>query len=181
MAEFSFSLETVKHPPFENDPPVKFNIPAKTLGLVYAIIAAILLVFAGLGALITLVFGGLGAAADATSGNGLGFIGLIVRLISIVLEVVGYAMVAWGGYKMFQLNHDGRGMAMVGLFVLVVGSLVGVFASLSVLILFGLIAWAIGTAVTFIFYYLLVISRFPDEAPLVAGGGSNAGAPPPSA
>jgi hypothetical protein len=179
LAEIAFNLETVKHPPFENDPPVKFNIPAKTIGLVYCIIGAILLVFAGLGALLTLVFGGIGTAINVTNGGSP--VGFIIRLVSIVIAVVAYAMIAWGGYRMYQLDHGGRDMVLLGIFALVVSGFIGAFGSLSVLIVAGLIFWAISTAVTFIFYYLIVISRFPDEAPLVAGGGSNAGAPPPSA
>ena len=38
------TLETLVHPPFENDPPVKLNISAKIIGLVAAILAAIGLV-----------------------------------------------------------------------------------------------------------------------------------------
>ena len=43
------SMETLYHPPFENDPPVKLNISAKTLGLVLAILYAIFALFSLIG------------------------------------------------------------------------------------------------------------------------------------
>ena len=181
MAEIAFNLETVKHPPFENDPPVKFNIPAKTIGLIYGILAAIGLVFLGLFGIIGLLIGGALTAVSVASGNATGPLYFIVSLVHLVISIVAYAMIAWGGYKMYQLDHSGRDMVCLGFFVLVVSNLVGILTSLSpVGLIAGLIGWIISTAITFIFYYLIVISRFPDEAPLVAGGGS-AGAPPPSA
>lgn len=172
------SLETLHHPPFENDPPVKLNIPAKTIGLVYAIIAGIALVFAGIFGLIGLVLGGAIAAAGAAVGVSTGPLFFVGSLIRLVISIIGYGMVTFGGWKMYNLDHDGRTMAENGLLVLVIGSLVGVIASFSVAgIIFGLIGWVIGTAITGIFWYLLVISRFPDEAPLTGGGGGYT--PPP--
>ena len=166
------SMDMLLHPPFESDPPVKFNINAKTLGLIYAILA-------GLGALFGLV-GVFAVFGLSALGAVLGVTQIFVLLVAgAIIGEIGTIMVAWGGYQMYQEQLDGKRMAILGLAVRVLGGLVGAVGGLSAAGIFG---WIVGTAVTFCFYYLVVISRFPGEVPLVTtGGGIPGGTPPPPA
>jgi hypothetical protein len=178
-----YNLETLNHPPFENDPPVKLNIPAMTLGLVYAIVATIALVVLGFLGLLGLLLGGfLTAGAVALGGGGSPVLFFLLSAVRLVIQCIGYGFVALGGYRMYQGDKEGRSRAELGIFILVVGGLFGVLATFNPFsIIFGLFFWAFSTAVIFCFYYLLVISRFPDEAPLVAGGVAPPPPPPPPA
>lgn len=160
------SMETLYHPPFENDPPVKLNISAKTLGLVLAILYAIFALFS--------LFGILGAVGIAALGTALGVRQILVLVvIGAVIAAVGDILVAWGGYKMYQLDIDGKRLVIMGLALSVAASVVGAIGAESP---GGIIASII---INGIIYYLVIISRFPSDAPLVTSGG--AGAPPPPA
>jgi hypothetical protein len=163
------SVDMLLHPPFESDPPVKFNINAKTLGLVYAILAGIGALFGLVGVFATFGLSALGAALGVTQI-------FILVVAGAVIGEIGTIMVAWGGYQMYQDKPEGKRMAILGLAVRVLGGLVAAVGGLNP---FGLFAWIVGTAVTFCFYYLVVISRFPGEQPLVASGGMTGGTPPP--
>jgi len=158
-------METLYHPPFENDPPVKLNIPAKTLGLVLAILYAIFALFS--------LFGILGAVGIAALGTALGVHQiLILVVVGAIIAAIADVLVALGGYKMYQLNIDGKRMVIMGLALSVLASIVGAIGAENPA---GIIASII---INGIIYYLVIISRFPNDAPLVASGG--AGAPPPS-
>ena len=165
------SMDTLLHPPFESDPPVKFNVPAKTLGLVYAIVGAVLALFGLAGVFATFGLSALGAALGVSQ------IFILVVAGAIIGEI-GTIMVAWGGYQMYQEKPEGKRMVILGLAVRVLGGLVSAVGALNP---FGIFAWIIGTGVTFCFYYLVIISRFPGEQPLVASGGVTGGTPPPPA
>jgi hypothetical protein len=154
--------QTLLHPPFESDPPVKFNIDAKILGLVYAILA-------GIGALIGLVAipaaFGLGAIASAL---GMQQIVILIGLGAVVSEI-GTILIAWGGWKMYQLQPEGKNMVIYGLGIHIVAGLITALGSLNP---FSLVGWIVGSLITFVFYYLVIISRFPGEAQLAPGGWS---------
>ena len=161
-----FSMETLYHPPFENDPPLKLNISAKTLGLVLAILYAIFALFSLIGIPLALA----GSAILAASGyHGIAFLIVIGAVVAAIADV----LVAWGGYKMYQLDADGKRLVIMGLALSVVASIIGAIGTASP-------GGVIGTLIiNAIIYYLVIISRFPSEAPLVTAGG--AGAPPPPA
>jgi hypothetical protein len=159
-----WNVDTLMDPPFMKDPPVKINVPAKTLGLVYAILGGIGAFF---GALAILGFMGLSAAANVAGVlGGLYWLGLLGAVVSLA----GTAMAAWGGYQMYQEKREGKRTAVLGLAINVVGNLIGALGG------FGdIFGWIVSTAIAFVLYYLVLISRFANEPPVVAtnaGGGS---------
>jgi hypothetical protein len=142
-------MDELLSPSFMKDPPVKLDIPAKTLGLVCAILAGISTVFG--------VIGLLGVSALATvAGAGALF------LVGSVINVIGSALVAWGGYKMYQGDRDGKRLAIYGLVANAVGSLIVAVGS------GGLVGWIFNLAILFIIYYLIVISRFEGDPKLAS-------------
>lgn len=149
-------LDTLLNPPFAQDPPVKLNISAKTLGGVYAIVGGIAAVF-GLVGLLGLL--GLGSYF-AYAGIG-GLIFLVV--IGSVISLIGTILAAWGGYRMYQEDRDGKRLVIFGLALSAVGGLVTALGSFGG----GLANWIVSLAITFIFYYLVIISRFEGEPKLV--------------
>lgn len=144
--------KTLLTPPFAADPPVKLNISAKTLGLVMAIFSGLSAFFGILGLLGIL---GLSAAAFAFGGI------LLVAVIGFAISVAGALMSAWGGYQMFQGRREGKALAIYGLVVGVIGNLVSALGGSG-----DLVGWSIGALIAFVIYYLVVISRFPGDAPL---------------
>ena len=146
-------VDQLLNPPFAKDPPVKLDIPAKTLGLVYAILGGIAALFALFGILALL---GLSAVATLV---GVGTVWFLVLLGSVVSEV-GTVLAAWGGYRMYQGDRTAKKPVVLGLAITVVGGLITALGSLGS----GLPGWIFGTAVTFVLYYLVIISRFGDEA-----------------
>lgn len=142
------AMDMLLNPPFAKDPPVKLDIPAKTLGLVYAILGGIGTLFGllGLTALIAL---------SAVVGGGMLVIGTLVGLI-------GTALAAWGGYRMYQEDRDGKRLVIYGLVLNAGGSLIAALSN------YGLGSWILNALVTFILYYLVVISRFEGEPKLAA-------------
>jgi hypothetical protein len=149
-------LNALLNPPFAKDPPVKLNIPAKTLGGIYAVLGAIAALF-GLVGLLTL-FGI--SSYVAVYGFG-GFVFLIQ--IGSLIGLVGTALAAWGGYRMYQLDRDGKRLVIYGLALNAVGGLVVALGSFGG----GVSNWIVSLAITFVLYYLVIISRFEGEAKLV--------------
>lgn len=143
------SLDVLLDPPFMKNPPVKLDIPAKTLGMVYAILGGIGALFGVVGLL------GIGALSSVIGGGALYFVGTLIG-------VIGTALAAWGGYRMYQGDRDGKRLVVYGLVLSVVGALV---AALSY---GGVGSWIVNAAVTFVLYYLVLISRFEGEPKLVA-------------
>jgi len=162
MADFIMGM--LVHPSFENDPPLKINVPAKTLGLILAIVYLIFALFSLIGIPLALLGGALLAASGA------GHITFLI-IVGAVIALIGNALVAYGGFKMFGLNPEGKTSVIYGLFLGVIASVVGAIGFESATGLIGPIL------VAAIVYYFVVISRFPNEAPLVA----RTSAPPPSA
>jgi uncharacterized membrane protein YfcA len=141
-------MDELLNPSFMKDPPVKLDIPAKTLGLVCAILAGISTFFGVIGLL------GLSALATATGAGPLFFVGTLIN-------VVGSALVAWGGYKMYQGVRDGKRLAIYGLVTSAVGSLIVALGT------GGLAGWIVNLLILFVIYYLIVISRFEGDPKLV--------------
>lgn len=160
------SMETLYHPPFENDPPLKLNINAKTLGLVLAILYAIFALFSIIG-----VFGAMGVAA---LGSALGVHQIFLLIVvGAIVAAIGDVLVALGGYKLYQLNVAGKQQVILGLALGIVAAVLGAIGFESAGGVIGAII------VAGIIYYLVIISRFPSDAPLVTSG--SAGTPPPPA
>ncbi len=148
-------LQALLNPPFAKDPPVKLNIPAKTLGAIYAILGAISALFGLLGALALLGLSGAVAVA------GLGGVIFLV-LIGSLIAVVGTVIAAWGGYRMYQADPGGKTLVIYGLALNALGGLVSALGSGGG----GLASWIISLAITFVLYYLVIISRFEGEPKL---------------
>ena len=141
-------MDQLLNPSFMKDPPVKLDIPAKTLGLVCAILAGISTFFG--------VIAVLGVSAlTAVAGTGPTF------LVGNVINVIGSALLAWGGYKMYQGDRGGKRFAIYGLVASAIGSLISSLGS------GGLAGWIVNAAILFAIYYLVVISRFEGEPKLV--------------
>jgi hypothetical protein len=149
------SLDMLLDPPFAKDPPVKLDIRAKTLGLIYAILAGISTVFGVIGVL------GL-SAVTAVANTGALF------LVGTVINLVGSALVAWGGYQMYQGVRDGKRLVIYGLVTSAVGSLIAALGN------GALGGWIVNAVILFVLYYLVIISRSEGEPKLVA----NVPAPP---
>jgi hypothetical protein len=145
-------LAQLLDPPFAKDPPVKLDIPAKTLGLIYAVLGGISALFGlfGLAALF-----GLNYVATLTGSGGVLFLLVIGSLVS----VAGTVLAAWGGYRMYQQDRSGKKPVVLGLAITVVGGLVSALGTFGG----GLPGWILSTAITFVLYYLVIISRFSDE------------------
>ena len=142
-------MDELLNPSFMKDPPVKLDIPAKTLGIVCAILAGISTFFG--------VIGLLGVSALATvAGTGALF------MVGSVINVLGSALLAWGGYKMYQGDRDGKRLAIYGLAASAIGSLIVAVGS------GGLVGWIVNLVILFIIYYLIVISRFEGDPKLVS-------------
>ena len=142
-------MDVLLNPSWAKDPPVKIDIPAKTLGLIYAILGAIGTVFGVIGLL------GLSVLAAVANTGALYVVGSFVGLI-------GEALMAWGGYKMYQGVRDGKRLVIYGLVANAVGSLVAALGNL------GLGGWVVNALILFVLYYLVIISRFEGEPKLVA-------------
>jgi hypothetical protein len=168
------TLETLVHPPFENDPPVKLNISAKIIGLVAAILA-------GLGVLVYLVsipvVLAIGSAvtvlgvATGTARPGI----LVVALLGLIVGLVADLLTLVGGWRMYQENREGKKLVIYGLVVGLIGNLV---YEIGVVSFGGFIFTAL---IDFVIYYIVVISRFPGDPPLVTGTMPPPPPPPPPA
>ena len=147
-------LKILLAPPFAADPPVKLNISAKTLGLVLAILGGISAFFGLLA-----VFALLGVSALAAAYGGI----FILALIGLIVTEIGTIIGAWGGFQMYQGKQAGKLLAIYGILINVVGSLLATIGGSG-----GLAGLIVGALISFVIYYLIVISRFPGEPPLVA-------------
>jgi hypothetical protein len=144
-------MDVLLNPPFAKNPPIKMNIPAKTLGLVYAILGGIGVCLGLLGLL------SIGTVA-ALAGIAGAFLGLLV--LGTLISLVGTALAAWGGYRMYREEPAGKKLVVYGLLISFVG---GVVSSRDI---GGLI---INAVFLFILYYLVIISRFEGEPAPVVG------------
>jgi hypothetical protein len=143
------TLDTLVNPPFANDPPVKVNLDAKVVGLVVAILA-------GLGALLGLLalLALLGASATAATTFG----GIyIVALIGVVVNLVADVMAALGGWQMYQGQESGKRLAIYGLAIAFVAEIIQMIG-------FGSASGIIPLIILALFYYAIVVSRYPTKA-----------------
>ena len=145
-------------PPFRNDPPLKINVSAKTMGLIAGI-------FGGLLALLGLVaipatlavndlctgFGGLYAN---TCGSHVAFGGLVGLLIGVVSSIA----TAIGGVWLYGGKERGRALIIYGLVIGAVGGLIASVSSYGGTFIFNLI-------ITAVVYYFIVIARGPNDVP----------------
>jgi hypothetical protein len=158
-------------PPFAADPPIKLNVPAKTVGLVAAILGIIGIIF-GLIALpaifaLNSVVSSANSFCQAVSGTNCagtnsGIFGL--ALIGVLLGFVGAILYAFGGFRMYQLNRQGKDLVIYGLIVSLVGGI------LEIVGYGGVGSFIFDLIIAVVLYYLVVISRWPGDAPLVASG-----------
>ena len=171
-------------PPFIADPPIKINVNAKILGLVIGILAligAVLGLVGLLGALTLLnAVNTLTNICNAT-GVSCGPSGIFVlALVGFLVVLIGDIMGAIGGFQMYNLNREGKNRVIYGLALTVVGAIVEVVGYSSGFI--GSLVFSI--VVSVVIWYLVIVSRFPGEAPLVANvrpGGYGSPPPPPPA
>ena len=160
-------MSNLTNPRFADNPPLRVNVDSKVLGLVIGILSLV----AGLAWLLVSIAGLLVVGtvnpycnsigqSGATCGNNGGIFAL--GLIGFLLVLAGYLLAAVGGFRMFAMVHEAKSQAIYGLLLGVVGGLIatiGYGGFLSVLIFDVVLAIVV--------YYLIVVSRFPDEDPLV--------------
>jgi MFS family permease len=164
-------------PPFVADPPVKLNVNARILGLVIGILAVI-------GALLSLFAGGLFSIFAFAGGFApIWFLGVLIALVAEIMAAIG-------GFRMYNLDRGGKILVIYGLALALAGAvlnLVGQLVAYSGLFAIGysaagaVVGLIIDAIIYFCIYYLVVISRFPGEQPLVPGsmGGYQQPPPPP--
>ena len=166
-------MSNLTDPPFAANPPLRVNVDSRVLGLVIGILSLV----AGLAWLLVSVAGlwvvgsvnpycNSFAQSGVTCGNNGGIFAL--GLIGFLLVVAGYLLAAVGGFRMFAMVHEAKSQAIYGLLLGVVGGLIatiGYGGFLSVLIFDVVLAVVV--------YYLIVVSRFPDEEPLLPDEGGD--------
>ncbi len=167
---------SLTNPSFMNNPPVKLNVNARILGLVIAILA-------GIGLLLSLFAGGLLSIISFVGGFA------PIWFLGVLVAIVAEAVAAVGGFQMYRLNPGGKSLVISGLalgFAGAVLSLVGEIMAYSGLLGYGASGAIVGLVfdviVYGIIYYLVVISRFPNQPPLVSTAmmGPPPFGPPPS-
>ena len=162
-------LSSLTDPPFADDPPLKVPVDSRVLGLVIGILSLV----AGLAWLLVSiaglwVVGSVNPYCNSIAGGtNCGSSGIFaLGLIGFLLVVVGYLLSAVGGFRMFAMVHEAKSQAIYGLLLGAIGGIVatiGYGGFLSVLIFDLLLGLVI--------YYLIIVSRFPDEEPLVPDSG----------
>jgi len=153
------------------DPPVKLNISAKIIGLIACILAALGLLGYLFAIPAVLLIGTAETVLGVPVGTHAGI--LAVALLGLGIGVVAALLELIGGYRMYQENHEGKKLLIYGIALGALGSVVYGIG-------FGGIGGVIvGLVIDFIVYYIVVISRFSNEAPLVAGGGPPTSPPAP--
>lgn len=159
------------NPPFMADPPVKLNISAKIIGLIACILAALGLLGYLFAIPAVLLIGTAETVLGVPVGTHAGI--LVVALLGLGIGVVAALLELVGGYRMYQENPEGKRLLIYGI---VLGALASVVYGIGYGGIGGVV---IGLVIDFIVYYIVVISRFPNEAPLVAGGVAPPPPPPP--
>ncbi len=163
-------------PPFAADPPIKLNIPAKTVGLIAGILGIIGVIFLGLFGLIAAL--ALTSVSVACGDLNCGTSGIFfLALIGVIAGAVAAVLYLIGGFQMYNLNRSGKNLVIYGLALGLVGGLLELIGGLGAgSFIFDLIWFVVG-------WYIVVISRWPGDAPLVATamppGGYGSPPPPP--
>jgi len=162
-------------PPFAADPPIKLNVNAKILGLVIGILAIIGLVLSLIALPVVFAISSAVSSVCGINGVNCGTNGGIffLALIGVIVSIVGDVLYAIGGFQMYNLNRAGKDKVIYGLVVNLIGGI------LQIVGYGGVGGFIFSLIVAIVVYYLVVISRFPGEAPLVASAGGYGSAPPP--
>lgn len=159
-------MNRLTDPAWGESPPLKVNVDSRVLGLVIGILSLVaglawlLVSIAGLWVTSVNPYCSSFAEGGASCGNTAGI--FVLALIGFLLVVAGYLLSAVGGFRMFAMVHEAKGQAIYGLLLGVIGGLIatiGYGGFLSVLIFDVVLAIVV--------YYLIVVSRFPDEEPLL--------------
>lgn len=162
-------------PPFAANPPLKVNVNAKIYGLVIGILAALGALFGLFSLFATFSVSSSLDSFCATYGGCATHSAVWLATIGALVSLIGSLLAAFGGFQMYQLQLRGRAM-------IVYGMLLGILGSILYLIGWGFGFYIGSVIVTIIIYaviyYFLVISRFPNEAPLVAGSQGYGQQPP---
>ena len=120
-------------PPFAADPPIKLNVPAKTLGLVIGILAIIAILLDLIALPVVFALNNVVNSANTLcqelngtncGGTTSGIFGL--ALIGVIIGLVGAILYAFGGFRMYQGNRQGKDLVIYGLVVSLVGGILGV-------------------------------------------------------
>ncbi|HEY9287472.1 MAG TPA: hypothetical protein VIT43_05565 [Candidatus Dormibacteraeota bacterium] len=170
MDALSF-LDFLVEPTFfdRNNPPLKVNVSAKVVGWIAVVLAA----FALLGLLIAvpavLVVGSAVAVAGSTGMHPGVF---ILAILGLILVAITTLMALVGGWQMTQGNHNGRRLLIQSLALNVIFSLIYNLG------LANIGQFILHLVINAVIYYFVVISRFPDEAPLAVPGAPSAGGYP---
>jgi hypothetical protein len=171
-------------PPFAADPPVKFNVKAKILGLVFGILAIIGAVIALIALPVVFALNNVASsvsdACRALGGSNCGSSGIFgLALIGVLIALGASVLEAIGGFRMYQGDRQGKDWVIYGLAIGLLGGI------LQIVGYGGVGGFIFSLIIAFVIYYLVVISRFPGEAPLVPStgggysGGGGYGSPPP--
>jgi hypothetical protein len=151
-------------PPFAADPPIKVNIPAKTVGIVAAILGILGLIFFGLfGLFAAFALTTLSTVCDGLPNCNTGGI-FFLALVGVIVTLVGSLLYLIGGFQMYNLNRAGKNLVIYGLALGLVGGLLELIGGLGAGgFIFDILWFVVG-------WYIVVISRWPGDAPLVASG-----------
>ncbi|MBV8528886.1 MAG: hypothetical protein JOZ75_11260 [Candidatus Dormibacteraeota bacterium] len=160
-------MSSLTEPMWAESPPLKVNVDSRVLGLVIGIISLVACLAWLLVSITGLwIVGSVNpyCSSIVQEGTGCGSTSGIfaLGLIGFLLVVAGYLLVAAGGFRMFAMVHEAKRQAIYGLLLGVIGGLIatiGYGGFLSVLIFDVVLALVV--------YYLIVVSRYPDEEPLV--------------
>jgi len=136
-------METLLDPPFAKNP--AFRADAKIVGIVCAVLAGLGTLFGLLALPITLAL--LGVAP--------------IVALSLLVSLVGNALAAYGGWKMYQGNADGKRFVIYGLLISFVSALIAM--------LLGSGSQLLGLVIIAIIYYVVVTSRYASESGTGAG------------
>ena len=127
-------MDTLLDPPFAKNP--AFQADAKIVGIVCAILAGLGVLFGLVALPVTLAL--LGAAP--------------ILALSLIVSLVGSALVAYGGWQMYQGKAEGKRWVIYGLVVSFVTALIAM--------LMGSGSQLLGLVITAIIYYVVVTSRY---------------------
>jgi len=160
-------------PPFAADPPIRLNVPAKTLGLVIGILAIIGIILDLIALPVVFALNNSVSTICSLSGVNCGTTGIFgLAIISVLIGLVGSILYAFGGFRMYQLDRSGKNLVIYGLVVNLLGGILAIVGY------GGVGGFIFSLIIAVVVYYLVVISRWPGDAPLVAGPTGGYGNPP---
>ncbi len=159
--DFLSFLDPLVEPTFidRNNPPLKIDVSAKVIGWIAVVLSAIaLLALLLVGIAAVFVVGTTMVVGGVTTGHHPGI--FIVAVIGLVLLIIAWLLALVGGWQMTQGNHDGRRLLIQALALSLIFSLIYNIG------LSNISRFVFQLVVNAIVYYFVLISRFPDEAPV---------------